>query len=101
MAAKPPEGQEISFWVDVADVAGHLVGKPTKPLLPHSDAYRVVWPQACLAPRGGHADATPTPGVCQRGIPHQAVKVCGENGAAWVTRTPGPRITNALLYRLS
>jgi len=22
-------------------------------------------------------------------------------GAAWVTRTPDPRITNALLYRLS
>ncbi len=24
-----------------------------------------------------------------------------ENGAAWVTRTPDPRITNAMLYQLS
>jgi hypothetical protein len=24
-----------------------------------------------------------------------------DDGAAWVTRTPDPRITNAMLYRLS
>ena len=30
-----------------------------------------------------------------------AAKNLGNTGAAWVTRTPDPRITNAVLYRLS
>ena len=28
-------------------------------------------------------------------------RISGGNGAAWVTRTPDPRITNAMLYQLS